>query len=252
MQFYDGTNKNGICQKIDRLCDSTDTSYPRLDKTSEVNQAYEKVISWIINADGTWQFDDSNKSDQPRGTLTLVQGQEAYTFASDYLQIEAMDVKDVSGNWYRLKPLDHSDLGDQTPEQYFGTTAGTPQYFDLFTDDSFRLYPSPSSTYVTLTAGLRVWFKRAPTAFTATSATTDDSTTPGFASPFHEILAYMAAIPYCMKYHPQRVAAYLQVIGDTEPRATGMKAGLVKHYSMRDKATRKVMTTKTMNQRNPV
>ena len=248
MQFYDGTNKNGLCQKVDRLCDSTDTSYPRLDKTSEINQSYEKVVSWIINADGTWQFDDSNKTDLPRATFNLTEGQEPYTFASDYLQIEHMDVrKSATDPWIRLIPLDRQELGDLTTEEYFGVDSsgnpskGIPTHFDMITDDSFRLYPAPAAADMTLASGARVTFKRSPTAFTATSATTDDSTVPGFVASFHEILAYMASIPYCIKYHPDRVGAYLQIIGDF-PQPTGMKKGLLEHYSYREKAKRHIIS----------
>ena len=52
MQFYgsptstDATYKQGICQEIDGLCDSTDTSYPREDKTRRVNTAYKEVVNW--------------------------------------------------------------------------------------------------------------------------------------------------------------------------------------------------------------
>lgn len=233
-----------MCQKVDRLCDSTDTSYSRLDKTSEINQAYERVVSWLINADGTWQFDDSNKTDQPRATFNLTEGQEPYTFASDYLQIEAMDVrKSATDPWVRLISLDHSELGELTPEEYFGVDSsgnpnkGIPTHFDMFTDDSFRLYPAPAAASMTLASGARVWFKRSPTAFTATSATTDDSTNPGFATPFHEILAYMASIPYCAKYKKDRVALYTN---DVER----IKRDLITHYSYREKYKRKILTPK--------
>lgn len=241
MIFYNATTNQGICQEIDRLCDSDDTAYTRLAKTSRVNQAIEKVVGWIINADGTWQFDDSNQTDQPRGTFTLIEGQEAYTFANDYLQIEYIDVKDLNGQWRRLKPLDRNELGDMTPEEYFGLNAtGTPEYFDLFTDDSFRLYPAPTSTAVTLTAGGRVTFKRTAVLFTAVSTTATDSTEPGFASPYHSILAYMAAIPFCMTYKKDRVVTY-------QNEVERMKTDLIKHYSHRDKTQAKVMTMQQIN-----
>ena len=252
MKFADYTTLQGIVQKIDELCDSTDTSYTRLHKTRNVNEAYKQVVGWIINADGTWQFDDSNMSDEPKGTFNLVEGQQSYTFAADYLQIEMMEILDVDGNWKKIKPLDHSDLYEQSPDEYFGVDAsgnpnkGFPLYFDLFTDDSFRLYPAPTADSATLTAGGRVWFKRIPTAFSvvgtpASPSTADDNTEPGFASPFHEILAYMASIPYCMKYHKDRVNDYRAVIGDF-PRPVGMKEAIIKHYAYREKSKRKIMT----------
>src|SRR3990167_1602228 len=108
----DPTYRQGIVEEIDRLCDSDDTSYPRPDKTSRVNNALEKVICCIITADGTWQFDDTNFTDHPRGTGTLVEGQEDYSFASEYLDIEAVEVLDTASPaiYIRLKPLDHDML----------------------------------------------------------------------------------------------------------------------------------------------
>src|SRR3990167_3979043 len=188
-----------------RLLTNTDTtSYTAANLLRRINAAYEIVIGWIINADGTWQFDDSNYTDQPRGTLDLVEGQQAYTFNSDYLQIEMIELKDTSGNWRRITPLDHSDLGGVSPDEYYGMTSGSPnigmqEHYDLFTDDSFRLYPAPTSGSVTLTAGLRVTFKRTADLFTSAQVTTGTKT-PGFASPYHIILSYMAAIPYCQSY----------------------------------------------------
>lgn len=237
MVYNDVTNKLGICQEIDALCDTGTTSYPVADKTRRVNAGLEQVIGWIINADGTWQFDDSNYTDEPRGKGTLVEGQVDYTFASDYLQVEAMDVLDLNNAWVHLKPLDHSELNGQSPEEYFGTTStgailtGLPQYYDLFTDDSFRLYPAPSATYCTLTNGLRVWFKRTAHLFEAT----DTTETPGFASPYHVILAYMAALPYCMTYKKDRIALYEKKIMD-------LKNEIINHYAKREKEKRKQIT----------
>jgi hypothetical protein len=250
MQFFgsptstDATYKQGICDEVDSLCDSDNTSYPREVKTRRANISYKEVVNWLINADGFWQFDDSNITDQPRGKGTLVEGQEIYTFASDYLQIEEMDVLDLDGITYRkLKSLDQADLGDNSPDEYFGLDTdgtpktGMPEYYDLITDDSFRLYPSPGATYCTLTNGLRVWFKRNPTLFTVATGTTEDTTEPGFAV-HHEILAYMMALPFCMSYKKDRVVLYKQIILD-------LKQAILDHYEQRDKDHKKKLTMKS-------
>jgi len=240
MVYNDATDKLGICQEIDALCDSDTTSYPVADKTRRVNDSLEQVVGWIINADGTWQFDDSNQTDQPRGKGTLVEGQEAYTFASDYLQIEAMDVLDLNSHYIRLKPLDQSELGGLSPDEYFGLESGGtpklgfPKYYDLFTDDSFRLYPTPSATYCTLTNGLRVWFKRTAHLFTAA----DTTAVPGFASPYHIILCYMAALPYVLTYKKDRVPLF-------EAKIQQLKKEIIEHYSHREREKKKIITFKS-------
>jgi hypothetical protein len=160
-----------------------------------------------------------------------------------------MEVLDTNSIYHRLKPLDHSELRGLSPDEYFGISSGNPskgfpRYFDMFTDDSFRLYPSPAaSSGVTLTNGGRVWFKRVPTAFTAVSTTADDSTEPGFASPYHIILAYMSALPYCASYKKDRVAWLMSKIGDTDP-ASGLKRQLINHYAKREKSKRHIITKK--------
>lgn len=240
MQFYDGTNLSGICQEIDRLCDSDDTAYPRLAKTSRVNQAMEELVGEIILQDGKWQYDDTNYTTLPRGLGTLVEGQQTYSFASEYLDIEAVEIKDLQGNFRRIKPIDHKDLDGMSPDEYFGTNSGTPltgmpEWYDKVGDTIF-LYPTPTATYVTLASGIRVWFKRAPQAFTATSATTADTTEPGLPSSYHVLLAYMAAIPYCMSYKPERVALY-------EKKKDELKKKVLAFYGKREADSKKFFST---------
>ena len=234
MIFYNDTTKQGICQEIDRLCDTTDTSYTRQAKTSRVNNALEEIVGEIINADGTWQFDDTNYTTHPRGKGTLVEGQEDYSFSSEYLQIEAIEILDTNTQYRRIEPLDHKELKGQSPQEYFGVdssgnpTKGFPEYFDQV-GDTIRLYPAPTSTNVTLANGIRIWFKRTASVFTVASDTSADSTEPGFASPYHVILAYMASISYCMTYKKDRIALY-------EKKVDSLKKQIIEHYSNREKA----------------
>lgn len=230
-----------INQEIRDLCDADTTSLTNATLLRRVNTAYETVIAWIITADGTWQFDDTNYTDHPRGTGTLVEGREDYSFASEYLDIEAIEILNDSSpaKYVRIKPLDHSMLGDLSPEEYFGLTAagnamtGFPEWYDK-NGDTIRLYPAPTSTEVTLASGIRVWFKRTADLFTSAQVTTGTKE-PGFASPFHVILAYMAAIPYCMAYKKDRVALYKNEVEQ-------MKKDLLKFYGHREADKRKVMT----------
>ena len=248
MIFYNDTTKQGICQEIDRLCSSNDTSYPRLDKTSRVNTSLEELIGKIISTDGVWEWDDTNQTDLPVGTGTLVQGQERYSFAAEYLKLKRMKVADVNGNWQPLKQIDQSDLDHSglTIEEYFGTdssgnpTTGLPTHYDIL-GDSFRLYPAPTSTAVTLAGGtaggVKVEFERTAVLFTAVSTTATDSTEPGLPSTSHVILAYMASIPYCMAYYPERVSKY-------EAKVEQMTKDLLDFFSKRNPDRRSIMTNK--------
>lgn len=242
MQFNPGSS-NGILDEINSICDSDSTSYPTADKTRRVNAAYEELIGDIINADGTWQYDDTNLTDHPIGTGTLVEGQEDYAFATEYLQIEQVEILDnASPAFYRkIKPLDKGELGDLSTEEYFGlTTAGNPQigfpeYFDQV-GDTIRLYPAPTATSCTLASGLKIYFKRTADLFT----TADTTQSPGLPSTHHILLAYMASVPYCMSYKKDRVAWL-------EKKIDAMKKTLLQHYAHREKAKRKIMRNKEIN-----
>lgn len=241
MQFKtDASETNGqdLVSMINDFCDSDSTSYPIASKVRNANTGYEKLIGKILEADGDWQWDDTNYTDLPRGTGTLVEGQETYSFASEYLNIQMVEVlKDGSPDqWQKLKPLDSLDLGGLSPEEYFGQTSagnpatGTPEYYDKL-GDTIILYPAPTSSAVTLASGLRVWFQRTADLFT----TTDTTQEPGIPSPYHHLIAVWASIPYCMKFKQDRVA-WLQRQWDD-----GI-ANMLKFFGKREKDKRKIMT----------
>jgi hypothetical protein len=226
---------------IDDLCDSTDTSYPVAKKVLNINPGLETIIGRILGADGLWEWDDTNYTDLPVGTTTLVAAQQDYALDNVQLKIERVSILDSDGNYQLLTPISEADIEGDVDE-YFETD-GLPQYYDK-KGRSLFLYPAPAAANVTLALGLKVHFQRGPSLF----ATTDTTKTPGFASIFHYILAYMAAIPYCLKYHPERVAAYQnkvdQVVGNPSLRITGE---IVKFYTKRGKDTRYIITTKKIS-----
>lgn len=243
MQFNSHATNQDLVSEINSLCDSDATSYPIADKTRACNVALETLVGKILEADGDWQFDDTNYSDLPRGTGTLVEGQEAYSFAAEYLNIQMIEVLvDSSPDvWHKLKPLDSLNLGDMSPEEYFGQESngdpakGMPEYYDKL-GDTIILYPAPAATSVTLASGLRVWFQRTADLFT----TTDTTQEPGIPSPYHILVAYYASIVYCMKYKRDRVA-WLEKKWDE-----GIK-NMLKFFGKREKDKRHIMTMKSVS-----
>lgn len=194
--------------------------------------AFEELVGDIINADGEFQYDDTNYTDLPVGTGTLVNAQEAYSFAAEYLQIEQVSVKNASGDWQVLDPIDFSDFRNVAIEEYFAAT-GMPSHYDIV-GDTIKLYPAPATASVTLASGLKVRFKRTADLFTAAQVTTGTKE-PGLPSTHHVLLAFMAAIPYCMSYKKDRVPWL-------EKKVTEMRKTLLQHYAHRHKDKRKVMT----------
>ena len=237
----DGNSTNqDINTLIDFLCDSDDTAYSVQRKVLNINAFYEELIGKIVSADGTWQWDDTNYTTEPIGRGNLVEGQQRYSFTSEYLDITMVEILNKDGTQYhKVYPLDHTQLGDLSPEEYFGTTSsGSPNkgqviYYDK-QGDTIYLYNAPAATNHTLTNGIRVWFKRTADLFT----TSDTTQEPGLPSPYHSILAYGAAIPFCVKYHKDRVPLY-------QAKVNEMTKALLDFYGRREKDVRKVATTKS-------
>lgn len=228
-------------------CDADTTSYPVATMLRRVNQAYEQVVGWLINLDGNWQFDDTNYSDFPIGTYTLVNSQGKYSFNNKFLQLLDVQVMGSDGNYQIIKPIDQKDSQSSIPLREEFETDGFPLFYDKISDDTIELLPAPDNgVSVTLASGLRVYFKRTADLFTAAQVITGTKV-PGFHSTFHIILAWMAARPYCMKFHPERVSVLNALIGDTTIQPTGMKRDIIKQYTKRSKDERKIMKPKRIN-----
>ena len=104
MNYSDTTNKDGIIQTIEELCDLGDTyisgDSTRLKQfTARINRVSSLVWHIIHKATGNWQYDDNNNTDLPFATTNLVLGQRRYTLPSDALTIQRIEIKDENGNW---------------------------------------------------------------------------------------------------------------------------------------------------------
>ena len=224
--------------EIRDLCDADTTSYMAATLLRRVNSALETLVGKIINADGHWQYDDTNYTDLPVGTGTLVSGQSIYSFSSEYLDILEVMILTTGGIYQRTTPFDPSEM-NQSWDEWVGSATGTipngfPQYYDKV-GDSIRFDRSPTATHATLTNGLKVRFKRTADLFTSAQVTTGTKV-PGIASPYHQLIAYMAAIPYCMSYKKDRVALY-------EKKVDEMTKDMIDFYTRREKDDRPVFTT---------
>lgn len=175
---------------IDFLCGSTSATYSPTNKRRNMNIAYRDVCRIIWESDGGWKYDDTNATTLPKAVTTLVHNQQDYTLPTTALGVDRVEVLDSAGNYLKLKPLDKQEVLQGLPE-FLGGTPGTPLYYELV-GTSLLLYPSPHSAYVTPTAGLTIYMNRVVTDI-AVSATTGE---PGFASPFHRLLSYAAAIDF--------------------------------------------------------
>lgn len=210
------------------------------------------------------EWDDTNQTDLPVGTGTLVEGQEAYSFAAEYLRIKRIKVKNADGKLVKLEQIDqqvfdqggygyagghfghlHGRPHGVTIEEWFGTddsgnpNTGLPQFYDIL-GDTVRLYPAPTSDSVTLAAGLKIDFVRTATFFTPASDISADTKEPGLPSPYHKLLVWRGALPYCLKYKKDRVA-WLEKQWDE-----GIK-NLLAEMGKRNPDHRQIMTMRRIN-----
>jgi hypothetical protein len=187
LQFYSSTNKDGIVDLIYANTGLNTTSYPLAEVTRDVNIALDKALSIILQADGKWQFDDSNHTDYPIITTNLVDGQRDYSFTTDeqgnlILDIYRVMVKDQDGKFYDIQPVDQQTRGTDSLGFVDGQNEeGEPTKYDKTANGIFLdKIPSYNST-----GGLKIFINRETTYFTAS----DTTKKPGFAGIFHEYLA---------------------------------------------------------------
>lgn len=176
-----------IKNRVYFLTHTNSTSYPVADLTSSANRAVERVVMLILRADLRWQYDDTNQTDLPISTTALVSGQKDYSLATTHITIDRAEVKDSTGNWHILQPIDRKDLLDVSLTDYKKTN-GVPEEFDLVGNSLF-LYPSPNYSQA---ASLKLYFTRPPVAF----ETDDASETPGFNSLFHDLIPLWVSYDY--------------------------------------------------------
>lgn len=185
MQFSDTTDNQGLVQDTRWLVGASASTYPIADVTRNINRRHEEAVSYIFEADGRWQYTDSNNTE---GIYTddLVSGTQAYDLAVTHLKVTRVEIKDADGNYSRLNVLDQNDV--LTTLTDYERTDGIPRFYDLV-GNKIYLYPAPN--YAS-TDGLKLWFQTGPSLFTST----DTTKVPGFASIFHRYLSLGAALDY--------------------------------------------------------
>lgn len=209
MDFSQTTTKLGLIQDCETLLGMTDADISgdtTLLKvfTRLINAWYRRVNSWIWEATGTWEYDDSNWTDLPIATTTIVDEQQDYELGSTAQKIDRVEVLDSNGNYQLVTPIDKSQIKSSAMSEY-KETPGMPVYYDLV-GRSLMLYPKPSTDNVTAAAGLKVYFTRDIDEFVST----DTDSAPGFVSNFHRLLSLGASYDYCVSYEMGTKANFLK------------------------------------------
>lgn len=189
MVFSDSSGGQGIVQEIDFLVNTDSVKFPIADKTRIINRWYEKTVGKILEADGRWQFDDTNYTDLPIATTNLTSGQQDYSFAVAHLRITRVEIMDTNGAWKWVEPLDQNDVRTCSITE-LGEQEGQPCWYDKLANSVF-LYPRPNYTKAN---GIKAYFQRTASLFLVSDTTKE----PGFASTFHRLLALGPALEYAV------------------------------------------------------
>ena len=192
------------------LADADTTSLTAANLLIFINSAYERITGKLITATGNspWPFGDSNYTAFPTYTMNLVNSQAEYQIDSLVapLTIMAVEIMDANGNYYPIKPVTLRQIKEEGFAQTeFYETDGRSFLYEK-RENIVVLYPAPDNgVSVTLTNGLKIFFLRTADTYTSAQVTTGTKE-PGFPSPWHDILAYEAALLYCLNYKKDRVA----------------------------------------------
>lgn len=189
MVFSDTITNLGIVQQVRNFMRVDSTMWPTAKIVNSVNNYLDTVAGYAIGADKRFQWDDSNHTKLPIGTTNLVANQTDYSFLTDeqgnrIVTLTRIDVKDSSGYWTKLIPINEVDINVALDEA--SRTAGYPFYYDKIADNIIRLYPTPSTS---VTAGIKFYFQRTPSYFTASDTTKE----PGVAAQLHRGFVIAAA-----------------------------------------------------------
>nr|AUN36867.1 hypothetical protein [uncultured bacterium] len=222
MVFSDSVNKLGIIEDIDFWVGSDSNSYPTAQKTRNINAWLDREVSLILQSDAKWEWDDLNNSDLPVGTLTLTSGTQSYAINTTYLKLRAIACKDSNGVYHYLDRIDESSPQAGSIELMESTkTSGVPVAYAHF-GNLIVLDKKPSYT---VSAGLKFYFQRNVTYFTAA----DTTATPGFAPMFHRVLSLGAALDYTIKHDLSE-----KIITRLQNRIDKLEAALMEYYASRD------------------
>lgn len=212
-------NISNIKSDVYQMCGATSATYQDADLIRNINVAYNDIARLIWDSADGWNYDDSNATTLPIGKTTLVHNQQDYTLPTNAQRVHRVEIEDYNGNWVKLQPIDTLDMQEAAPE-FLGGSAGLPQYYDLV-GRSIMLYPIPHSGYVTTVSGMAVYMDRDVTEFAVTATTT----IPGFATAFHRLLSYAAALDFTQD---NTTREYLL------KQKTRLEQGLVRFYSRRN------------------
>jgi hypothetical protein len=230
MIFNDPTNKQGLLQEIDDICNSDNNSYPIVAKTRRLNSALDRFFTLAMQADGTWEEDDSTYLDYPIATTDLITGKQDYTFPSDLLEVFRVEIQSEDGNWSKLTPIDQTQIQGSINDMLEGESQ--PAYYDK-KYSSIWLYPVSK---VDIEDGLKLHFNRKLNHFVPT----DTTRKAGIPPIFEQYLCRYASLPFLIEKDKANRQNIAQLIVEDEKEVT-------KYYSRRSRDQKQRLLARKIN-----
>lgn len=209
-----------ISQRTNFYTNTTTNQYVAADRLVALNNAIDKVHTMILESQDEWNFDDSNKTDLPTLTTSLVASQADYGLPTSLLKANRAEITYDGTTWKQLQPIDKNEITGAISSVPF--TTSNP-FYDI-EGNSVILYPTPTAN---VTGGLKLWISRNVTAFTSSDVTTGTAT-PGFDRNFHEIVPLMMSYDWALAKGGANVNLLQGQIQDLEGR-------LRRHYGTKQK-----------------
>ncbi len=218
MQFNPTDKSLSLIGDIDFLLfsDSSvlNTAYSLIDRTRNINNAWDETVAELYKADPNHQWDDTTNTDFPIATTILTAGLDHYTMLDSSLVVHRVRIKDPNGTWITLLPRLRREFTDAQLN-----ATGTPRaYYKL----AEAIFPLPVPDYGG-DASVELTFQRGGNHF----VTTDDTKSPGFNSQFHQILSVKAAKRYALANGMSEKA---QMLTEME---SDINTKMVEHYQLR-------------------
>lgn len=194
--------------------------------TRHINVWYHKTITMILASQDSWDFDDSNNTDYPIGTIPLTTARDiTFPLSSNILKIKRIDITYDGTNWNRavLNDSGVSSLGygnDALLDSNF--SINNPRY-DLVGANGIFVYPAATTAQVSAGAAIRIEFYRDIVEFTIA----DTTKTPGFDTPWHKMISLGACITYAKSKNLPSLADFENEYADYEQR-------LKQYYGQKD------------------
>lgn len=170
LQFSDSGTGYGMAEQVRSLMRVDSTQWPNIKVANSFNNWQDFVTGYALWADKRFQWDDTNHTKLPEGTVELTADQSDYSFLTDEQGnsiITLLGVSVLEGSYYvPLKPVNRNDDGYNADT--FGQVTGTPTSYDKIADNIIRLDAKPESTVAN---GLKFYFQRTAKRFVGTDTT---------------------------------------------------------------------------------